>query len=71
LKVAAKYSMAEIADIAAGTRNVVRTALREAESLGLLTVEPQSRLELRSTKLALSIKLTSSEWCPAWFRDAA
>jgi GTP-sensing pleiotropic transcriptional regulator CodY len=46
-------SIAEIADRAGLNRNVVKTAIREAEGLGLLTVEPRARLELRSAKLPL------------------
>jgi GTP-sensing pleiotropic transcriptional regulator CodY len=63
-------SIAEIADHSAIGRNVVRRALREAADAGLIVVEPSARLELRSAKLTLSIKVVSTSW-PAWFREAA
>ena len=53
-------SISRLAHDAAVGKHIARSALREAERLGLLSIEPRSRLEARNTERTLSVTLTAS-----------
>jgi len=66
-------SIAEIGAHAAINPKIVRRALREAASAGLLSIEPRASFEARSPKLSLPIMFAAPEICAAlWLhREAA
>ena len=54
-------SISEIAHEAAVGKHIARSALREAERLGLLSIEPRSRLDARNTQLTLSVTFATPQ----------
>jgi hypothetical protein len=54
-------SIARLAHEAAVGKHIARSALREAERLGLLSIEPRSRLEARNTQLTLSVTFATPQ----------
>lgn len=63
--VVCKTSIEAIANASGLNHGVVRSALREAEAGGLLTITPPGHINLRSPMLSLVIEFASPEVCSA------